>query len=381
MRVLQTIQSMNLKSGGPTTCTRDLMNVLGSSGETIDLLTFKDSDDLSQIAGWNSSWLKIVENDTITPLRISKNFRHALDQSDYDLYHCNALWLYSNHMTCKIAREKGRPYVLSPHGMLYPTALALKRWKKLPMLYAWFNKDIMKSTCIHATCIEEMEHCRAFGYRGPIAVIPNPVVFPKSIEIKKQIDEEPAIGFLGRFHPIKKVENLLKGANIALRRGCRKFRIYLIGAGDKQYESFIHEEVRRLKLEESVQFLGYITGKEKYEWLSKFRALFVPSVQENFGMIVPEALICGTPVYASLGTPWQELNEVGCGWWRDNSPETIADIIDVVMSISDEELLSMGYRGHALMKDKYEQHKVASMMIDLYKWILGCGPKPSYVYD
>ena len=50
-------------------------------------------------------------------------------------------------------------------------------------------------------------------------------------------------------------------------------------------------------------------GREKYERLANIWTLFVPSAQENFGMIVPEALICGTPVYASLGTPWGELND------------------------------------------------------------------------
>ena len=58
-------------------------------------------------------------------------------------------------------------------------------------------------------------------------------------------------------------------------------------------------------------------------------------------MIVPEALICGTPVYASLGTPWNELNECHCGWWRDNEPATIANVIKEILSLSNDELLEM----------------------------------------
>lgn len=58
-----------------------------------------------------------------------------------------------------------------------------------------------------------------------------------------------------------------------------------------------------------------VCGQNKYDRLSKLRVLFVPSVQESFGIIVFEILIYGTPVYASLGTPWQELNEYECGWW------------------------------------------------------------------
>ena len=98
-------------------------------------------------------------------------------------------------------------------------------------------------------------------------------------------------------------------------------------------------------------------------------------------MIVPEALICGTPVYASLGTPWEELNRCDAGWWRDNEPATIAGVIEEILSLSDEQLLEKGRNGRKLVEEKYEQHKVAAMMLDLYKWILGDGEKPGFVYS
>ena len=107
----------------------------------------------------------------------------------------------------------------------------------------------------------------------------------------------------------------------------------------------------------------------------------VPSEQENFGMIVPEALICGTPVYASLGTPWQELNDEACGWWRDNNPETIAEIITEIVSLSNEEIIQKGNRGRALIERKYEQLRVATMMQQLYEWLLNGGDKPDFVYE
>ena len=104
-------------------------------------------------------------------------------------------------------------------------------------------------------------------------------------------------------------------------------------------------------------------------------------IQENFGMIVPEALICGTPVYASFGTPWSELNECNAGWWRNNEPETIAGVIKEVLSSSDDDLLEKGHNGRKLMEEKYEQHKVAAMMARLYEWIVDGGDKPDFVFD
>ena len=117
-----------------------------------------------------------------------------------------------------------------------------------------------------------------------------------------------------------------------------------MGKGSDEYEKFLQDEAVRLGLKNVVNFVGFVMGQEKYDRLTRLHALMVPSEQENFGMIVPEALICGTPVYASLGTPWQELETEQCGWWRDNSPESIAEVIMDVMSRSNDEILHMGAR-------------------------------------
>lgn len=382
MKVLHTIAGMSTRSGGPSTCTKDLLIGINDLTDIkADLLTVSEPIGGLQNVGYGSKWLKEVAYDYRTPLCLSVNIRQALELSDYDIYHCNALWMYTNHITCKIARNKKKPYILSPHGMLYPTALRIKRWKKWPMLHLWFNKDIMNASCIHATCKEEMEYVRAFGYKGPIAVIPNPVVIPSNIDPKMAISHRKAIGFLGRINPIKKIENLLYAVAKASVDGFTNFEIDIIGSGDEKYESFLKYEANRLGIGHRVNFLGFISGDEKYRHLTELRTLFVPSEQENFGMIVPEALICGTPVYASLGTPWEELNISNCGWWKDNNPNTIAEIIKIVLTISDEDLIQMGLNGRNLIMQKYEQYSVANKMSQLYKWILGQTEKPKFVYE
>lgn len=392
MRILQTISGLSAKSGGPSTCTLDLMNGLYEveGDHTVELLTVASPD----ILGKGSKWLREVDNDYVTPLGLSRNIKRALATSDYDVYHANALWAYSSHITCRLAIEKGKPYVLSPHGMLYPTALAIKRWKKIPMLRIWFRKDIMQATCLHATCHQEAQYCRQFGYKGPIAVIPNAVVFPEflrdipsDINLQASQGKKRTIGFLGRLHPIKKVENVLYAlyhlkhsqSNLDMSES---ISFQIMGKYDDTYEQWLKGEVKRLGLEDCVEFVGFVNGKEKYDRLSQLSALMVPSAQENFGMIVPEALICRTPVYASLGTPWSELNSCHCGWWRDNDPLTIAEVIMEILDTPQQLLGMMGVNGRKLMEDKYEQHKVATMMKRLYEWMNdGCkeSEKPEFV--
>lgn len=454
MKVLQTIPYMLASQGGPSTCTCDLLQGLHEVGAQVDLLTAATVNPADRNLGAGSSWIKEVAMDYKTPLALSASTQAYLENSDYDIYHANTLWLHPVHATCSYARKVGKPYVLSTHGMLYPTALAVSGWKKKLMGALWFKKDVMRATCLHATCQQEAEYCRQFGYKGPIAVIPNAVVFPefllnesenfsrtntnvtndtnRSCSTPNTVDlckasplgmpsacsKKKTIGFLGRLHPIKKVENVLYA--LALLRDKLKSKenldenegmdvlsgrhfvpqnpdenqaenqvqnlsdilcFQIMGKFDDKYEQWLKDEVKRLNLEDCVEFVGFVSGKDKYDRLTKLSALMVPSAQENFGMIVPEALICGTPVYASLGTPWSELNECNAGWWESNEPETITKVILDILSKSDDELRAMGANGRKLMEEKYEQHKVAQMMVDLYKWINGEGPKPEFVYE
>lgn len=389
MKVLQSIPFMLASQGGPSTCTCDLLQGLYDNGANVDLLTSKCNNPKDRNLGEGSQWLKEVEMDYRTPLALSKATDKFLRDTEYDIYHANTLWLYPVHAVCGYARKKKKPYVLSTHGMLYPTALAVSSWKKKLMGAMWYNKDIMQADCLHATCMAELEYNRKYGYKGPIAVIPNPVVFPKFVSdspatcSKVSIKGKRTIGFLGRLHPIKKVENIIYALNLLEPELRNKVKLDVMGKFDDRYEQWLKDEVIRLGLEDYVEFVGFVSGEEKYQRLQRLSALMVPSAQENFGMIVPEALICETPVYASLGTPWSELNECQCGWWRDNDPKTIARVIKGILSMSDEDLHSMGRNGRRLMEEKYEQHKVAAMMQQLYDWIgkgMKTEQKPDFVF-
>lgn len=381
---------MLASQGGPSTCTRDLLEGLYDIGVQVDLLSSKPvatTNNKEKVLGEGRPWMKLVECDYYTPLALSKNVDKFLQETEYELYHANTLWLYATHATCRYARKMGKPYVLSAHGMLYPTALKVNGWKKKLMGALWYNEDIMNANCIHATCQQEMEYVRAYGYKGPIAIIPNPVILPQEVSLrfidknqKYKIQSKKQIGFLGRLHPIKKAENILYAMALLNEDESKLLSFQVMGKSDKSYEAFLRAEAKRLNLEDSVSFVGFVGGLEKYERLSQISALMVPSEQENFGMIVPEALICETPVYASLGTPWSELTEHNCGWWKDNEPETIVQVIREILYMDNSEIRTMGVRGRQLVEEKYEQQKVASMMRDLYLWLLTENTKPEFVY-
>ena len=71
----------------------------------------------------------------------------------------------------------------------------------------------------------------------------------------------------------------------------------------------------------------------------------LPTLDENFGMVVAEALANGTPVISTKGAPWEGLELHSCGWWIDHGIEPLADALLQAMGRSRRELKCMGTRG------------------------------------
>ena len=375
MKALQTIASFGAYGGGTSTCTYDLLSAMHKIGCNVELMSIKTDD----LMGRGEQWIKVLPNDIISPYGYSRNMNRFLEKSGYDLYHTNGMWMHCNHITCTIARKKHKPYIITPHGMLYPQAMARSTWKKQLLLkFGGVDEDLRLASCIHCTCMEEMKHYRDLGYKNPVAVIPNPVPMPLFIDKLKKDQSVKRIGYLGRLHPRKNVEVLLN-AWLELADKVKQAELVIMGKGDADYERFLKSFVQKHSMN-NVKFAGFVAGRDKFERLASLTALCVPSDFENFGMIVTEALSVGTPVIASLGTPWQELNSEHCGFWVKNDIKTFAEIINKVLSLSDEEILRMGENGKQLVKDKYQDKQVAKMMRQLYEWILNEWDRPEFVY-
>lgn len=379
MKILQTIAGFGAHSGGTSTCTYDLLSAMHGMGCDVDLMTVKVKDPTDKLMGQGEKWIKALDNDCRTPYGWSPNMTRFLRASDYDIYHTNGMWMHCNHETCVTARRKHRPYIITPHGMLYPQALARSAWKKKLLLnFGGVDKDLRHATCIHATCDVEMKHYRALGYTNPVAIIPNPMPIPSFIDDIKSEKSIKRIGYLGRIHPYKNTEALIN-AWITLGDEVKDAQLIIMGRGDNEYEAKMHQLVARHNLT-NVEFAGFVNGREKFERLASLTALCVPSITENFGMTVTEALSVGTPVIASLGTPWQELNTKHCGWWVDNDVETLADTISQALSLPQDEIEKMGNNGKRLVNEKYRDTQVAAMMKQLYEWVLYGGVKPDFLH-
>ena len=374
--ILQTIASLDSRSGGTSTCTYDLVKALNASGMPTDILTLQPGSPQERMVG-EDSFIHACPFDARTPLAVSRNIRRFLAGSRYCLYHTNGLWLDVNHATCAHARKMNAPCVVSQHGMLYPQALERGGWKKKLMLALGHRKDISGAACVHVTCEKEMEYYRDMGFSNPVAVIPNPVRIPEYLaDIRRPGHEGFRAGFLGRLHPIKNLEALITSwGQLRLPNA----ELLLIGDGDPEYKARLEELVRAENIS-NISFTGFVSGRRKYEMLSSLDVLCAPSHQENFGMSIAEALLAGTPVIASRGTPWEALNTRRCGWWCGNDSSSLAAALENAFNLSPQERLAMGDRGRALVMETCAAPHAADRMKRLYRYLLGQETKPEFVY-
>jgi glycosyltransferase involved in cell wall biosynthesis len=377
VNILYTIPSIGVKSGGPSLVLLWTVRGLLGCGARAKIVTFQILDTSDNL---------IAEEDFIYTLPAIKNkfafsrrFRTFLlnEKYEYDIFHAQGIWSYPTYITAKIARKYRKPYLITPHGALYPQDLARGRWKKQLFLRLCLFHDMQKAACLHVTCMEELKHIRKLGVTSPIAVIPNPIDV-KMANIPTIQQSKIRIGYLGRLHPIKNIERIIYAWH-KLGDGVRDKELVIIGSGDETYHRFLKREVTRLDIQ-NVVFTGFLQGEVKDKVLRTLSYLVVPSDFENFGMVVPEALMRGVPVIASKGTPWAELQTHHCGWWVDNDIDTLVYTIREALSLSEAERIAMGKNGQKLIREIYAMEAVASKMSRLYEWILNGGERPEFVY-
>lgn len=376
IKVVHTINAFTATSGGTSTCTYDLLCALNSRNDMqAQILVTQPAQPLM---GHGESWIRALANDEKTAFGISANLREALMQTEADIYHTNGLWRYCNHVSATVARKKDKPFVLTPHGMLYPQAMLHSQWQKQLLRCLLFDRDLREAACIHVTCEEEMQHVRDLGYKTPVAVIGNPV--PTAVVQPVSRRGKRIFGYLGRLHPRKHVERLIEAMACLSKEEQTQCELVIIGSGEPAYEAFLRDRTKQLLLK-NVRFVGFVEGVQKQHLLASFAALFVPSDFENFGMIVAEALSCSTPVWASTGTPWSLLNEQGCGWWQASTIENIETAMRTLLWMPTKELDQMGAIGRRLVVERFAAEVVAQQMAELYQWIVTKQAKPSFVYD
>jgi glycosyltransferase involved in cell wall biosynthesis len=380
IRVVHTVASLKHGSGGMSRSVPALCEALGALGLDVALV--------SQAARWPEDTsaapdpalvrTELVPAVNFPRLRMSfaPGYESRLERicAGASILHDHGLWLPVNHSVARVAARTGVPRVVSPRGMLDAWSLEYRSWKKGLAWRAYQRRDLASVRAFCVTSEQEAESLRALGFRQPVAVVPNGVTLPVGAKAGVPGARIRTALFLSRLHPKKGLPDLVR-AWAAIRPA--GWRLVVAGPDEGGHRRAVESDVRSLGLAENITFTGPADEDSKWRLMLEADLFVLPTLSENFGIVVAEALACAVPVIATRGAPWGELSSCGCGWWVDTGAPALEAALREALALPDAARAEMGARGRALVVRKYVWAAVARSTGEFYAWLLGTGTRPA----
>lgn len=179
----------------------------------------------------------------------------------------------------------------------------------------------------------------------------------------KDLQSKPFIFYVGRPQPHKNLGRLIEAFAI-LKQNHPDLLLVLAGRKDAVYDSFIRE-AKRLGVNESVVFTGYVT-EGQLKWLYRgCKAYIVPSLSEGFGLPGLEAMMHRAPVVSSEATCLPEVYGDAAWYFNPLDVHDIARSIDQVLT--DTELRNkLVKRGRERAKE-FSWQRMAEQTLAVYE--------------
>ena len=361
MKIIHYIPSIDRMAGGISTYMQVLAKPLGTMAE-VHIMTHASENplpmenckvhDIPRYRPFSSVWKKAVVD--------------LLDSVRPDIVHVNCCWTPDCAMIQQLAQKRGYKVVLTPHGMLEPWIIKRHYWtRKVPALWLYQKAAVQRADCVQATAESERDNLLKLGYNSNIKVV-RLGIDAESIEMKRSWKKSRQILFLSRVHVKKGINFLVEAADV-LRNELQGYKILVAGEGDADYVEAMKRMICDRGLQDIVQLIGGVYGDEKWRLFQTSDFFVLPTHSENFGLAIAESLASGTPVITTVGTPWSDLNSSEAGAWIKIGTEPLVETLRRFLSLSEDELETMGRNGRKLIETKYSAHVMAEQMMEVYK--------------
>ncbi len=342
MNIVHYIRAVRLEDGGVVRAVLDLCEALARRGHEVTLLTF-DLADIPQ--KWNQGNAQYpramkLQKGILPWSAVSTRERDiASIVSSANALHLHVIWDLVGLQLAHQAKRAATPYFVTLHGMLDDWSLAQKHTKKVLHLRLAGRRFLENAAAVHVTADGEKAQSEKWFPRGNSHVIPclfdlgpyNTLPGPAPARAAFASDfpeaDVPIILFLSRLHQKKGLELLICAADI-LRGDGLQFRILIAGSGEDAYEEHLKTMVSSHGLSEHIRFLGFVSGIVKVSLYEAADLFVLPTSQENWGFVLMESLLCGTPVMTTRGVDiWSELESSQAALIVEQDAEQIAAAI------------------------------------------------------
>lgn len=378
MRILHVINSIDPTSGGPAEGLRQLCHIYHSGGYEVHVASL-DSPESIEKCDFPAQVFALGPGRGVygySPNAVPWLKEHI---SSYDLVFLNCIWQYNTLAAYRSLVGTNIPYGVFTHGMLDPyfkKAFPLKHVKKSIYWHLFLQRILRNANAVLFTCEEERilarqsfsryrvrEKVITFGIFGPDTDLLNaaeefrgkwPHLRGKRLAIS-----------MGRLHPKKGLDILIK----AFARSLAKDSAWqLVIAGPDQIG--IRRELEALAVQlgvaDRITWTGMLAGSLKWGAYAAAEMFVLPSHQENFGIVVAEALACGLPVIISDKVNiWREIASSQAGLICEDSVESTAAALHRWATLSDEEIAQMRIHSKECFKEYFNYDQIASKVLEV----------------
>lgn len=282
------------------------------------------------------------------------------------------IYLQSLFQSCVIpclvlAKKYHIQVVLAPRGELCAGAFR-KKYKKIPYILFLRISGLVRGVTFQSTSTEETCAIKTYlkvgqdriHYLTNIPSIPNNL---RGREIKK-VGE-------GRFVFISRIlwkKNLLSA--IKYLRGI-KGRVHFDIYGpieDLDYWNECEMEIRTLPDNINAEYKGVLSHDDIHATFNNYDAFLFPTLSENFGHVIAEALASGCLPIISDQTPWNDINHYGTGWAISLADDDcFKNVIQEVVNMSEATINLRREKIRAYLTDKFNLDQLKANYRSVFK--------------
>jgi len=328
--------------GGTERIVAYLSDALVELGHEVTLFASADADTRATLAPMRGQAIRLDPHPLKSDLAANLSMMHELRQraSEFDVLHFHVDLIHFPFFG-----DMAPVTVTTLHGRLDLDDLAgaYRRWPAYPLVSISDNQRLPLSW---ANWLATVQHG-----------------IPESL---LHFNSKPAgdyLAFLGRISPEKRPDRAIA---IARRSGLKVKIAAKVDAADRAYFANVIEP---LLADPMVEFVGEIGDAEKSEFLGNAAALLFPvDWPEPFGLVMIEAMACGTPVIAWSNGSVPEIIDQGVTGYIVNSEEEAASAVKRAMAL-DRRVI------RAVFERRFGAKVMARNYIKLY-WQLAHGELP-----
>ena len=271
------------------------------------------------------------------------------------------------------------PVILAPRGQLTPASLSLKAGKKHLYLSLTRAAGLYRGLVWQAASPLEREGVGRFAGAGcRVHVAPNIPARPGAgapAESPRKAEGEARFVFLSRLTPVKNLHFLL---NLLPELGGAVALDIYGHVDDEAYWRRCQALITRMPRNVKVTYRGPVRQEEVIETISRYQFFVLPTLGENYGHTIVEALSAGRPVVIGDQTPWRGLGAKGAGWDLPlNEPERWRQVLQGCVGMDGETYRGLVASAGEFARDWAASSGAGEQNVALFRNALSSGATPA----